>query len=496
MAFENLSSRIQGALKNLSGKAKVGENDLDLTLREIRLALLEADVNLQTARSFITSVRTKALGAKVLDGLNPSEQVIKIVNDELISLMGEEAVPLNKSDKIPTIIMMVGLQGAGKTTTVAKLANKLKKEENARPLLIAADIYRPAAIEQLKVLGKSLDVPVFDLGTEVNPRDIVNQGIKEAQKNKNDYIFIDTAGRLQIDEELMQELKDISDIAKPNEILLTVDAMTGQNATATAKGFNDSLNITGIVLTKLDGDTRGGAALSIREVTGKPIKFVGEGEKVDNLDVFYPDRIASRILGMGDVLTLIEKAQTDLDEKQAADQLEKLRQNTFDFDDFLDQLKQVQNMGPIEDMLKMLPGMANNPALANISIDPKEFAHMQAIVQSMTKSERQDPNLLSPSRRRRIASGSGRSVIEVNKLIKQFIQMRDMMHKFTNGKGKLPAGMENMLGDVDSSQLSDMFSGSGLPSMNAGGGIGGKVADLAMKRAWKKIQKNKKKRKK
>ncbi|MDR0898914.1 MAG: signal recognition particle protein [Lactobacillaceae bacterium] len=492
MAFENLSSRIESALKNLSGKGKVGENDLDVTLREIRLALLEADVNLKVARSFVNDVRTKALGAKVLNGLNPSEQVIKIVNDELTELMGEVAVPLNKSAKIPTVILMAGLQGAGKTTTVAKLANKFKKEENARPLLIAADVYRPAAIEQLQTLGNQLDIPVFEEGTNVDPRQIVKDGLAQAKKNNNDYVFIDTAGRLQIDEDLMKELKDIQDISKPDEVLLVVDAMTGQNATETAEGFNNALDVTGIVLTKLDGDTRGGAALSIRAVTGKPIKFVGEGEKVDNLDVFYPERMASRILGMGDVLTLIEKAQTDFDEKQAADQLEKLRLNTFDFNDFLDQLKQVQNMGPLEDMLKMLPGMANNPALANMSIDPKDFSHMEAIVQSMTNKERQDPELLVPARRRRIAAGSGRPVIEVNKLIKQFVQMRDMMHRFTNGKG-LPSGMESMFGDVDTNEMSNMMGQMGMPSM--GGGIGGKIADAAMKRAFKKIQKKKKKRK-
>lgn len=490
-AFENLSSRIQDALKNMSGKSKVSESDLDLTLREIRLALLEADVNLKIARTFIQDIRQKALGSKVLKGLNPSEQIIKIVNDELVELMGEDAVPLNKSEKAPTVILMAGLQGAGKTTTVAKLANKLKKEEKARPLLIAADVYRPAAIEQLQTLGDSLDIPVFQEGTDIDPRDIVKHGLAEAKKQNNDYVFIDTAGRLQIDENLMSEIKDIEKIAKPDEVLLVVDAMTGQNATETAEGFNEALDITGVVLTKLDGDTRGGAALSIRSVTGKPIKFVGEGEKVDNLDVFHPDRMASRILGMGDVLTLIEKAQTDYDEKQAADQLEKLRQNTFDFNDFIDQLDQVQNMGPLEDVLKMIPGMANNPSLANAQIDQKDFTHMKAIVQSMTEPERQDPELLVPARRRRISAGSGRPVVEVNKMIKQFTQMRDMMHKFTNGKG-LPAGMEQMMGDVDMNEMSNMFGQ--MPGSK--GGLGGKIADAAMRRAMKQIQKKKKKRKK
>ncbi|MFT8325140.1 signal recognition particle protein [Oenococcus sicerae] len=496
MAFENLTSRIQTAMKTMSGKGKVSEADLDETLREIRLALLEADVNLKTARNFIKQLREKALGAKVLEGLNPSEQVIKIVNDQLTEMMGEKAVPLNKSTKIPTVIMMAGLQGAGKTTTVAKLANKLKSESNARPLLIAADVYRPAAIEQLKVLGQQLSIPVFDEGTDNDPRKIVQDGLAQADENKNDYVFIDTAGRLQIDEVLMQELKDIEKIAHPDEILLTVDAMTGQNATETAQGFNDALGITGVVLTKLDGDTRGGAALSIREVTGKPIKFVGEGEKVTDLDVFYPDRMASRILGMGDVLSLIEKTQKDFDEKQAADQLQKMQENTFDFEDFLEQLKQVQNMGSMDNIMKMIPGMANNPALANASIGEKDFAHMAAIVYSMTKAERRDPELLSPARRRRIAAGSGRPVIDVNRLIKQFKQMRDMMFKFANGKG-LPKGMSDMFSGMNEG---DMAAAGGMPDMSAmpfnQGGLGGKVADLAMKRALKKIKKAKKKRNK
>ncbi|OIK57604.1 signal recognition particle protein [Oenococcus oeni] len=504
MAFENLTSRIQTAMKTLSGKGKVSETDLDETLREIRLALLEADVNLKTARNFIKQVRDKALGAKVLEGLNPSEQVVKIVNDQLTAMMGEKAVPLNKSSKIPTVIMMAGLQGAGKTTTVAKLANRLKDENHARPLLIAADVYRPAAIEQLKSLGDQLSIPVFDEGVGENPRKIVEDGLKQARENKNDYVFIDTAGRLQIDQVLMQELKDIEKMAEPDEILLTVDAMTGQNATETARGFNDALGITGVVLTKLDGDTRGGAALSIREVTGKPIKFVGEGEKVTDLDVFYPDRMASRILGMGDVLSLIEKTQKDFDEKQASEELQKLQENTFDFNDFLEQLKQIQNMGPMEDMLKMIPGMANNPAMAQAQIGPKDFSHMEAIVYSMTPGERVDPELLTPARRRRIAAGSGRPVVDVNRLIKQFKQMRQMMYKFTNGKGGLPAGMEDMLGGmdpsamgVDPSQLGDLNAG-GFPGLGGSGkgSLGGKVADFAMKRAFKKIKKAKKKRNK
>ncbi|SUP61145.1 Fifty-four homolog [Weissella viridescens] len=307
MAFEGLTERLQGAISGLRRKGKVTDADLRDTMREIRMALLDADVNYSVVKEFVRNVREKAAGAKVLEGLNPAQQIVSIVNDELVEMMGEEAVPLNKSPKIPTVIMMVGLQGAGKTTTAGKLANKLKKEQNARPFMIAADVYRPAAIQQLQTIGEQIDVPVFEMGTDVDPREIVRQGLDKAREEKADYVFIDAAGRLQIDEPLMQELEDIKEIAQPDEIMLVVDAMTGQNATETAEGFNDRLGITGVTLTKLDGDTRGGAALSIRAVTGKPIKFVGQGEKMDDLDVFYPDRMASRILGMGDMMTLIEK---------------------------------------------------------------------------------------------------------------------------------------------------------------------------------------------
>ena len=350
MAFEGLTERLQNALSGLRRKGKVTDADLRETMREIRLALLEADVNFTVVKDFVRNVREKAAGAKVLEGLNPAQQIVSIVNDELTAMMGESEVPLNVSDKIPTVIMMVGLQGAGKTTTAGKLALKLKSEQNARPLMIAADVYRPAAIDQLKTLGEQIDVPVFEMGTDADPRDIVRQGLAKAAELKSDYVFIDAAGRLQIDEALMQELADVKEIAQPDEILLVVDAMTGQNAVETAEGFNERLDVTGVVLTKLDGDTRGGAALSIRAVTGKPIKFVGQGEKMTDLDIFYPDRMASRILGMGDLLTLIEKAQKDFDEKQAAETMEKMKSNTFDFNDFIDQMDQVQNMGPIEDL--------------------------------------------------------------------------------------------------------------------------------------------------
>ncbi|WP_195307520.1 signal recognition particle protein [Weissella confusa] len=486
MAFEGLTERLQNALSGLRRKGKVTDADLRETMREIRLALLEADVNFTVVKDFVRNVREKAAGAKVLEGLNPAQQIVSIVNDELTAMMGESDVPLNVSDKIPTVIMMVGLQGAGKTTTAGKLALKLKNEKNARPLMIAADVYRPAAIDQLKTLGEQIDVPVFEMGTDADPRDIVRQGLAKAAELKSDYVFIDAAGRLQIDEALMQELADVKEIANPDEILLVVDAMTGQNAVETAEGFNKRLDVTGVVLTKLDGDTRGGAALSIRAITGKPIKFVGQGEKMADLDVFYPDRMASRILGMGDLLTLIEKAQKDFDEKQAAETMEKMKSNTFDFNDFIAQMDQVQNMGPIEDLLKMIPGMANNPALANVKVDPKDMAHIKAIVMSMTPAERENPDLLNPSRRRRLAAGAGRPVVEVNRLIKQFNEMKKMMSGMMNGN---MAGMEQMMGAM----------GGGMPGMpggmpGMGGGLKGKMANMAMKQMARRIQKNKKKR--
>lgn len=464
MAFEGLTERLQNAIGKLRRKGKIGESDVKEVMREIRLALLEADVNFKVVKDFVKTVRSRAIGAEVLESLTPAQQIVKIVNEELVKVMGEEAAPLNKSAKIPTIIMMVGLQGAGKTTTASKLASKLKKEKNARPFMIAADVYRPAAIDQLKILGKDIDVPVFSLGVDVDPVEIVRQGLEEAKDKKNDYVIIDTAGRLQIDEKLMQELSSIKELAQPDEILLTVDAMTGQNAVEVAKGFNDQLDVTGVVLTKLDGDTRGGAALSIRAVTGKPIKFIGQGEKMTDLDVFYPDRMASRILGMGDMLTLIEKAQQEYDQKQAEELAEKMRENNFDFNDFLIQMEQVQNMGPMEDIIKMIPGMANNPALKNLKVDPKDIEHTKAIVYSMTPQERENPDLLNPSRRRRIAAGSGRPIQEVNRMIKQFKQMQDMMKKMSNGNF---SGMEGLLG----------------------GGMQGKLAKMSMNRM---IRKNKK----
>lgn len=470
MAFEGLTERLQNAMKTLRGKGKVSQSDLRATMREIRLALLEADVNFQVVRDFVKTVEERANGAKVLEGLNPSQQIVKIVDEELTKTMGEEAVPLNKAEKIPTIIMMSGLQGAGKTTTAGKLALKLKNEQNARPLLIADDIYRPAAIDQLQTVGQQIDVPVFSLGTDVDPVEIAKRGVEQAKQDHNDYVIIDTAGRLQIDEKLMDELSHIKDAVEPNEILLVIDAMTGQNAVATAEGFNNTLDVTGVVLTKLDGDTRGGAALSIRAVTQKPIKFVGQGEKMSDLDVFYPDRMASRILGMGDMLSLIEKTQKEYDEKQAQELSEKIQENTFDFNDFVDQLNQIQKMGPLDEIMKMIPGMANNPQLKNANMDPKDMDHLKAIVYSMTDQERTDPDVLNPSRRRRIARGSGRPIQEVNRMIKQFGQMKTMMNKVSKGN---MSGMENMMNST---------------------GMGGKMSKLAMKQFSRKMKKNKKRR--
>ncbi|MDT2705682.1 signal recognition particle protein [Enterococcus dispar] len=470
MAFENLTERLQQAMSKLRKKGKITEADVTEMMREIRLALLEADVNLKVVKEFVKNVRERAIGTEVLDSLSPAQQIVKIVDEELTKTLGSETATLSKSPKIPTVIMMVGLQGAGKTTFAGKLANHLIKTEKARPLMIAGDVYRPAAIDQLKVLGQQLSVPVFDMGTDVSPVEIVRQGMELAREKKNDYVLIDTAGRLHIDEKLMDELKQIKEIAQPNEILLVVDAMTGQDAVTVADSFNQQLGITGVVITKLDGDTRGGAALSIRQVTGAPIKFTGTGEKLTDLEVFHPDRMASRILGMGDMLTLIEKAQQDYDEKKAEELAKKMKENTFDFNDFIEQMDQVMGMGPLEDLLKMIPGMNQVPGIENVKVDPKQIARQKAMVMSMTPAERENPDLLNPSRRRRIAAGSGNSVVEVNRMIKQFKEARKMMQQMT--KGQMPAGMDQMFGS----------------------GIKGKMGKMAMNRMMKK-QKKKKKRK-
>ena len=410
----------------------------------MRLALLEADVNFKVTRNFIKAVKERCLGQEVMESLTPGQMVVKIVNQELTQMMGEEESKLNIEGKRPSIILLCGLQGAGKTTHAGKLANIIKKRHRT-PLLVACDIYRPAAIQQLQIVGKQVDVPVFSMGTQVNPVDIAKAGVEEAKRTGRDLVIVDTAGRLHIDENLMGELKNIKDAIKPDEILLVVDAMTGQDAVNVSETFNESLDITGVVLTKLDGDARGGAALSIRSVTQKPIKFIGVGEKLEDLQVFHPDRMASRILGMGDVLSLIEKAEDALDEKKARALQEKLRNQSFTFNDFLDQLQQVRNMGPLEDLLSMMPGM-NAKALKGISIDEKEIQRVEAMIQAMTPEEREKPDIINTSRKERIAKGSGTTIVELNKLLKQFKDMKKMMKQFSSfgkkakkkGKFKFP----------------------------------------------------------
>lgn len=445
MAFEGLSDRLQNAMGSVTKKGKITEADLKQMMREVRLALLEADVNFKVVKDFVRKVNERALGSNVLEALSPAQQVVKIVNEELTELMGGEQAPFQFSPKPPTVVMMVGLQGAGKTTTAGKLASFLAKHENKRPLLVAADVYRPAAIDQLQTLGKQLNYPVFSLGTDVNPVEIAKQAIERATIEGRDLVIIDTAGRLHIDEALMEELQNIKAVANPNEILLVVDAMTGQDAVNVAETFNERLDITGIILTKLDGDTRGGAALSIRSVTGKPIKFSGRGEKLEDFEIFYPERMASRILGMGDIMTLIEKAQQDFDEAKAQEMADKIKANTFDFNDFIDQLDQVNKMGPLEDILKMIPGLNKIPGLNDLKVDPKDTARMKAIVLSMTPAERENPDILSQARRKRIAAGSARPLAEVNRLIKQFNESKKMMNQMSNGNMQ---AMESMMGQL------------------------------------------------
>ena len=445
MAFEGLSDRLQNAMGSVTKKGKITEADLKQMMREVRLALLEADVNFKVVKDFVRKVNERALGSNVLEALSPAQQVVKIVNKELTELMGGEQAPFQFSPKPPTVVMMVGLQGAGKTTTAGKLASFLAKHENKRPLLVAADVYRPAAIDQLQTLGKQLNYPVFSLGTDVNPVEIARQAIERATIEGRDLVIIDTAGRLHIDEALMEELQNIKAVANPNEILLVVDAMTGQDAVNVAETFNERLDITGVILTKLDGDTRGGAALSIRSVTGKPIKFSGRGEKLEDFEIFYPERMASRILGMGDIMTLIEKAQQDFDEAKAQEMADKIKANTFDFNDFIDQLDQVNKMGPLEDILKMIPGLNKIPGLNDLKVDPKDTARMKAIVLSMTPAERENPDILSQARRKRIAAGSARPLAEVNRLIKQFNESKKMMNQMSNGNMQ---AMESMMGQL------------------------------------------------
>ncbi|GGB30005.1 signal recognition particle protein [Lentibacillus populi] len=443
MAFEGLSDRLQSTIKKITGKGKVSEQDVKEMTREVRLALLEADVNFKVVKDLIKRIKERAVGQEVMESLTPGQQVIKVVKEELTDLMGGEQSKIAVADKSPTVIMMVGLQGAGKTTTTGKLANLLRKKHNRNPLLVACDVYRPAAIKQLETLGTQLNMPVFSMGTDANPVDIAGKAIEQAKEEHNDYVIIDTAGRLHVDHELMNELQQIKTTVRPDEIFLVVDAMTGQDAVNVAESFNEQLDISGVVLTKLDGDTRGGAALSIKAVTDKPIKFAGMGEKLDQLEAFHPERMASRILGMGDVLTLIEKAQTTVDEKQAKALEEKMRSMSFTFDDFLEQMGQVKKMGPLEDLLSMMPGAGKMKGLKNAQIDESQLTKVEAIIQSMTKKERQEPEIMNASRKKRIAKGSGTTVSQVNRLLKQFSEMKKMMKQMTNmQKGKKGKGMK------------------------------------------------------
>ena len=430
--FGNLSEKLSEAFKKFRSKGKLTEADVRAGMREIKLALLEADVNFKVVKEFVGRVTERAVGAEVLESLVPGQQVVKIVNEELTELMGGTNSKLTIASAPPTVVMMCGLQGSGKTTHSGKLAGMYKKQ-GKRPLLAACDVYRPAAIEQLKVVGAKLDVPVFEMGDKVSPVKIAGEAVAFARKNGFDMVFLDTAGRLHVDEELMGELKKIKDEVAPTEILLVVDAMTGQDAVNVAQSFNDLLDITGVILTKLDGDTRGGAALSIRYVTGKPIKFVGTGEKLDAIESFHPDRMASRILGMGDVLSLIEKAEQAYDEKQAAELERKMRENAFTLTDFLDQFRQLKNMGSMESLIGMIPGM-NAGALKNAKIDEGMLDRFEAIILSMTPRERENPDILNASRKKRIAAGCGQSVEEVNKLLKQFDSTRKMMKQFSSGR--------------------------------------------------------------
>lgn len=432
MAFEGLADRLQSTIQKIKGKGKVTEQDVKEMTREVRLALLEADVNFKVVKDFVKKIKERAVGQEVMESLTPGQQVIKVVKEELTALMGGDESKIAVADRPPTVIMMVGLQGAGKTTTSGKLANLLRKKYNRKPLLVAADVYRPAAIDQLETLGKQLNMPVYSEGTEANPVDIANKAVKYAKQEHLDYVLIDTAGRLHVDNDLMDELIQIKNNVNPDEIFLVVDSMTGQDAVNVAESFNEQLDVTGVVLTKLDGDTRGGAALSIKAVTDKPIKFAGMGEKLDQLEVFHPERMASRILGMGDVLSLIEKAQENVDEKRAKELEEKMRSASFTFDDFLEQMDQVKNMGPLDELMDMIPGANKMKGLKNVDFDEKQIAHVEAIIQSMTAKERQDPSLINASRKKRIAKGSGRSVSEVNRLLKQFDEMKKMMKQMTN----------------------------------------------------------------
>ena len=460
MAFEGLSEKLAASFKKLRNRGKLTEADVKDAMREVRLALLEADVNYKVAKDFTNKVVEEAVGAKVMESLTPAQMVIKIVNEQLTQLMGGQAAPLARSNRPPTVILMCGLQGSGKTTHSGKLA-KMLKSKGHRPLLVACDIYRPAAIDQLCVVAERAGVPVFQMGTE-NPVKISKAAVAHAKDHGNDYVIIDTAGRLHIDEQLMEELKNIRSTVEPAEILLVVDAMTGQDAVNVASSFDAALGITGVILTKLDGDTRGGAALSVRAVTGKPIKFAGMGEKLEDLEVFHPERMASRILGMGDVMSLIEKAEQQIDDKKAEELARKMQENKFDLNDLLDQLRQIQKMGDIKSMLGMIPGMSKQ--MKDVEIDPKQFARTEAIILSMTPAERAKPDLMNPSRKRRIAAGCGQRVEDVNRLLKQYRSMQDMMKQLKRMTKKGGHGM------------------AGFPGLGGMPGMGGRMPGMGGRR--------------
>ncbi len=433
--FESLGERLQNALSKIKGTGKITENNISDMMREIRLALLEADVNYTVVKEFTNNVKEKALGEEVQKSLKPGEVFVKIVKDELTILLGGEQEDLNLKGN-PAILMLVGLQGSGKTTHIGKLANMLRKKHAKRPLIVACDVYRPAAIDQLKQIGKQLNIPVYEEGKK-DPVEIAENAIKYAKENKYDYVLIDTAGRLHIDEELMDELDNIKNKVNPQEILLVIDAMMGQDAINVIQGFNDKLPLTGVILTKLDGDTRGGVALSVRHLTNVPIKFIGISEKMDGLDTFDPERMAGRILGMGDIVSLVEKVQSEIDEKEAEKAARKMQSGKFDLEDFLSQMKQIRKLGPLENLIKLIPG-ARKMGLNNVKIDPKQMSHIEAIIQSMTPKERRNPDIIKASRKTRIAKGCGLSVQEVNKLLTQFEQMKKMMKQMSNGNMKMP----------------------------------------------------------
>ena len=431
--FENIASKLQDTLYKLKNKGYITEKDLDVTLRDIRMTLLEADVNYKLVKDFIKNLKETLLGEQVLVGINPEQQIVKIVYDKLTELLGGKTVKIATSPEPPTVIMMSGLQGAGKTTTCAKLALLLRKE-GKKPLMVAADVYRPAAIEQLKALGRQINIPVFEMGDNKNAVEVCKHAVHEAKMNMYDTVILDVAGRLHIDEVMMEELKDIRANINVAEVLLVVDAMTGQDAVNVAKTFNEALDIDGVVITKMDGDTKGGAALSVKGITGKPIKFVGTSEKMDGLEIFHPDRMAGRILGHGDILTLVEQTQNAFDLKEAQKLEEKFKKDKFDLDDFLAQIRKIQKMGPLENILKLIPGMAEK--IQGVEIDPKRVKRIEAIICSMTKEERKDPSILNGQRRRRIAKGSGTTVEEINILMHQFEQMKQMIKKITQAGGK------------------------------------------------------------